>query len=151
MKKKAFLKFGNGKGMKKSIPIIQERESGAFILGNANGREREFPLTPAVDVYQTICVLVHCARPGVSGNSRSRPFPRMKASDSLSRIIGMDFFIPFPFPNFGNVFFSFPLSFLNFGIGIIHSCSRSRTPKSHSRSSLIACHAFCKLTNNSLL
>ena len=45
---------------------------------------------------------------GVSGNSRSRPFPRMKASDSLSRIMGMDFFIPFPFPNFGNAFFSFP-------------------------------------------
>ena len=32
----------------------------------------------------------------------------MKASDSLSRIMGMDFFIPFPFPNFGNAFFSFP-------------------------------------------
>ena len=31
--------------MKKSIPIIRERESEAFILGN--GREREFPLTPA--------------------------------------------------------------------------------------------------------
>ena len=45
---------------------------------------------------------------GVSGNSRSRPFPRMKASDSLSRIMGMDFFIPFPFPNFGNGFFLFP-------------------------------------------
>ena len=43
--------------------------------------------------------------PGVSGNSRSRPFPRMKASNSLSRIMGMDFFIPFPFPNFGNAFF----------------------------------------------
>ena len=42
---------------------------------------------------------------GVSGNSRSRPFPRMKASDSLSRIMGMDFFIPFPFPNFWNAFF----------------------------------------------
>ena len=45
---------------------------------------------------------------GVSGNSCSRPFPRMKASDSLCRIMGMDFFIPFRFPNFGNVFFSFP-------------------------------------------
>ena len=44
---------------------------------------------------------------GVSGNSRSRPFPRIKASDSHSLIMGMDFFIPFPFPNFGN-FFSFP-------------------------------------------
>ena len=30
--------------MKESIPIIRERESEAFILGN--GREREFPLTP---------------------------------------------------------------------------------------------------------
>ena len=29
----------------------------------------------------------------------------MKASDSLSRIMGMDFFISFLFPNFGNVFF----------------------------------------------
>ena len=44
--KKAFPKFGNGKGMKKSIPIIRERESEAFILGN--GREQEFPLTPAI-------------------------------------------------------------------------------------------------------
>ena len=42
------------------------------------------------------------AMSGVSGNSRSRPFPRMKTSDSLSRIMGMDFFIPFPFLNFGN-------------------------------------------------
>ena len=42
--KKAFPKFGNGNGMKKSIPIIRERESEASILGN--GREREFPLTP---------------------------------------------------------------------------------------------------------
>ena len=32
--------------MKKSIPIIRERESEAFILGN--GREREFPLTPVL-------------------------------------------------------------------------------------------------------
>ena len=42
---------------------------------------------------------------GVSGNSRSRSFPRMEASDSRSRTLGMDFFIPFPFPNFGNGFF----------------------------------------------
>ena len=32
--------------MKKSIPIIREWESEAFILGN--GREREFPLTPVM-------------------------------------------------------------------------------------------------------
>ena len=44
MKKKAFPKFGNGKGMKKSIPNVRERESEASILGNV--REREFPLTP---------------------------------------------------------------------------------------------------------
>ena len=43
-RKKTFPKFGNGKGMKKSIPIIRERESEAFILGNR--REWEFPLTP---------------------------------------------------------------------------------------------------------
>ena len=43
--KKAFPKFGNGKRMKKSIPIIWEWKSEAFIP--RNGREREFPLTPA--------------------------------------------------------------------------------------------------------
>merc|ERR1711994_1075025 len=59
--------------------------------------------------------------PGVSGNSHSRPFPRMEASDSLSRIMGMDFFIPFPFPNFGNVFFSFPSGSRIMGMGFIHS------------------------------
>ena len=44
-----FWGFGNGKGMKKSIPMIRERESEAFILGN--GREREFPLTPDWLIY----------------------------------------------------------------------------------------------------
>ena len=48
---------------------------------------------------------------GVSGNSSSRPFPRMKASDSRSRITGMDLLIPFPFPNHGNGIFSFPSHF----------------------------------------
>ena len=57
----------------------------------------------------------------VSGNSRSRPFPRMEASDSLSRIMGMDFFIPFPFPNFGNAFFSFPSRSRIMGMGFFHS------------------------------
>ena len=32
-------------------------------------------------------------------------FPGIKASDSRSRIMRMDFFIPFMLPNFGNVFF----------------------------------------------
>ena len=60
-------------------------------------------------------------RAGVSGNSRSRPFPRMEASDSLSRIMGMDFFIPFPFPNFGNAFFSFPSRSRIMGMVFFHS------------------------------
>ena len=59
--------------------------------------------------------------PGVSGNSRSRSFPRMEASDSLSRTLGMDFFIPFPFPNFGNGFFSFPSRSRILGMGFFHS------------------------------
>ena len=42
--KNPFPNFGNGKGMKKYILIIQKRESEALILGN--GREREFLLTP---------------------------------------------------------------------------------------------------------
>merc|ERR1712012_1505261 len=45
---------------------------------------------------------------GVSGNSRSRSFPRMAVSDSLPEFREWIFFIPFPFPNFGNGFFSFP-------------------------------------------
>ena len=74
----------------------------------------------------------------------------MEASDSLSRTLGMDFFIPFPFPNFGNGFFSFPyrsrtlgmdffipFPFPNFGNGLFQFPSRSRTLKSHSRSPLI--------------
>ena len=44
MRKKIFLKFGKWKGMEKSIPILRERESEAFIPGN--GREQEFTLTP---------------------------------------------------------------------------------------------------------
>ena len=76
---------------------------------------------------------------GVSGNSRSHPFPWKKASDSCSRIMGMDFVIPLVFPNFGNAFFSFPsrsrilgkdffipFPFPNFGNGFFPFPSRSR-------------------------
>ena len=42
--KKNIPKIREWEGNEKSIPIIRERESEAFILGN--GREREFPLTP---------------------------------------------------------------------------------------------------------
>ena len=95
--------------------------------------------------------------------SRSRVFLGMIASDSHSRIVGMDFFHSLPVPEFweqifsfpshsrflGMVFFhslpvpelrewvfSIPFPFPNFGNGIIHSRSRSRTPKCHSRSPL---------------
>ena len=61
------------------------------------------------------------ALPGVSGNSRSHPFPRMKASDSCSRIVGMDFVIPLMFPNFGNAFFSFPSRSRIMGMVFFHS------------------------------
>ena len=99
----------------------------------------------------------------LSFHSRSRPFPGIIASDSRSRILGKFFFIPFPFPNFGNAFFhslpvpefwewifsfpsrsrilgmefSIPFPFPNFGNGIFYSRSRSRTLKSHSRSPLV--------------
>ena len=43
--KKAFPTFGNGNGNEKIIPNFREREWEASIPGN--GREREFPLTPA--------------------------------------------------------------------------------------------------------
>ena len=48
--KNPFPKFGNGKGMKKSIPKVRERESEASILGN--DREREFPLTPGTCFWE---------------------------------------------------------------------------------------------------
>ena len=61
-----------------------------------------------------------------------------------------DFFIPFPFPKFGNGFFyslpvpefrewafSVPFPFPNIGNGLFQFPSRSRTLKSHSRSPLL--------------
>ena len=79
------------------------------------------------------------ASAGVSGNSRSRTFPRMEASDSLPEFREWIFFIPFPFPNSGNGFFSFPsrsrilgmdffipFPFPNLGNGFFPFPSRSR-------------------------
>ena len=59
--------------------------------------------------------------PGVSGNSRSWSFPRMEASDSLPEFREWIFFIPFPFPNFGNGFFSFPSRSRILGMDFFHS------------------------------
>ena len=58
---------------------------------------------------------------GVSGNSRSWSFPRMEASDSLPEFREWIFFIPFPFPNFGNGFFSFPSRSRISGMDFFHS------------------------------
>ena len=57
----------------------------------------------------------------MSGNSRSRSFPRMEASDSLPEFREWIFFIPFPFPNFGNGFFSFPSRSRILGMDFFHS------------------------------
>ena len=48
----------------------------------------------------------------------------------------MLFFHSLPVPQFRELFFSIPFLFPNFGNGIIHSHSRSRTPKCHSHSPL---------------
>ena len=58
---------------------------------------------------------------GVSGNSSSRSFPRMEASDSLPEFQEWIFFIPFPFPNFGNGIFSFPSRSRSLGMDFFHS------------------------------
>ena len=67
---------------------------------------------------------------GVSGNSRSRPFSGIRASDSRSQSLGMSFSFPFPFPKVGNAFsipvpkiwecnfpFPFPLMGMDYHIG----------------------------------
>ena len=60
----------------------------------------------------------HC---NFSFPSRSRSFPRMEASDSLPEFREWIFFIPFPFPNFGNGFFSFPSRSRIPGMDFFHS------------------------------
>ena len=101
-------------------------QGGCRVLGDDRPSEDKFKIPGGKNKCD------HCS--GVSGNSRSRSFPRMEASDSRSRTLGMDFFIPFPFPNFGNVFFhslpvpefwewifSFPSRSQTLGMEIFHS------------------------------
>ena len=47
------------------------------------------------------------------GDSRSRSFPRMDASDSLSQTLGMDFFHSLPVPELWEWIFSIPFPFPN--------------------------------------
>ena len=68
---------------------------GALMYGPTPGHTTHF-----LNIFciVTLCVFFH-------SRSRSRVLPGMIASDSRSWNVGMDFFIPFPFPNFGNRFF----------------------------------------------
>ena len=62
-----------------------------------------FPYFPNISQhFQSVLIIVIFS---FHSRSRSRPFPGIIASDSRSRISGTFFFIPFPFPNFGNAFF----------------------------------------------
>ena len=62
-----------------------------------------FPYFPNISQhFQSVLIVVIFL---FHSRSRSRPFPGIIAYDSRSRISGMFFFIPFPFPNFGNAFF----------------------------------------------
>ena len=55
----AFPTFGNGNGNEKLIPKLWEREWEASIPGN--GREREFPLTPATSEVSVLFLLRSCS------------------------------------------------------------------------------------------
>ena len=114
-----------------------------YFVNHFRGQTASFMCLPMqlvklnVDINVNLCIMpsklllyifyknVYSLRSGVSRNSCSLPFPRMKASDSLSRFMEMDFFIPFPFPNFGNAFF-IPFPFLNHGNEFFSFPSRSR-------------------------
>ena len=65
-----------------------------------------------------------CLWTGVSGNSRSRSLLEMEASDSRSRIVDMDFLFPYHSQTLGLPFF-IPFPFPNFGNGFCHSLSVS--------------------------
>ena len=70
----AFPTFGNEN--EKIIPKLWEREWEAGILGN--GREREFPLTPALDVLQVVQEMINAVLPiiktfGRCGNNQKGP------------------------------------------------------------------------------
>ena len=79
--------------------------------------------TPPMLLREEMCF--YCLS-GVSENSRFRPFSRMKASDSLSRIMGMFFSFPSRSRNLGMLFFSFPFRSRILGMLFFSfpSCSR---------------------------
>merc|ERR1711994_1091871 len=89
------------------VPKLTISKSG---IKRENGRffPEPLPYFPNISQhFQSVLIIVIFS---FHSRSRSRPFPGIIASDSRSRISGTFFFIPFPFPNFGNAFFhSFPV------------------------------------------
>ena len=83
----------------------------------AGGQSENAVSARAFGQLTSVRAFVELTSAGVSGNSRSCPFPRMKASDSLSRIMGMGFFHFLPVPEFWEWIFSIPFPFLNCGNG----------------------------------
>ena len=81
-----------------TVPRISQVISTCIIFG-CRGNPRY-----GLDILSPLCHGATCIsyKSGVSGNSRSRPFPGIPASDSRSRKLGMIFSFPFPFPKVGN-------------------------------------------------
>ena len=102
-----------------------------YFVNHFRGQTASFMCLPMqlvklnVDINVNLCIMpsklllyifyknVYALRSGVSGNSRSLPFPRMKASDSLSRIMGMIFFHSLPVRKLWEWIFFIPFPFLN--------------------------------------
>ena len=74
------------------------------LLMNDGQMTNVFGSTKGFDIKSKICQAKDIT-PGVSGNSRSRPFPGIPASHSRSQSLGMSFSFPFPFPKVGNAIF----------------------------------------------
>ena len=109
---------GTGRELKKPIPEIREREGNKKIHSQISGMGREWK-NPIPKIRERegneknhsqnsgTGIKSYYSIPG--NNSFSFPFPKwIFLFPSCSRILGMDFFIPFPFPNFGNGLFQFP-------------------------------------------
>merc|ERR1711994_393900 len=85
------------------VPKLTISKSG---IKRENGRffPEPLPYFPNISQhFQSVLIIVIFS---FHSRSRSRPFPGIIASDSRSRISGTFFFIPFPFPNFGNAIFN---------------------------------------------
>ena len=78
---------------------------------------------PALSSFRVSLKLFILFLPTMSGNSRSREFPGIPASNSRPESREWNFPLPFPFPKKG-MEFSLPFPFPKIGNGISHSRSR---------------------------